>query len=115
MRFDTKLEYETLSGHPCQYIAELPTHQTHTHLFCINGADRVYYVDDDGRVYGFGKSFSIREKKKKIVQLANVYRDSSGWMHMGTLYDSKFDCDFYGDLKSRIACVKIEFEEGEGL
>lgn len=113
MRFDTKLKYETSHGFDAVYIGEHPKRSDCKHIFAVGPNTDVFFVDDNGESEYF--DWTVREKKKKIVQLANVYRDSSGKMHMGTLHDSKFDCDFYGDIKSRIACVKIEFEEGEGL
>jgi hypothetical protein len=49
------------------------------------------------------------EVKEKIVRWVNVYDDNQWIAH-----DTKEEADVISD-DNRIACIKIEFEEGEGL
>jgi hypothetical protein len=54
-----------------------------------------------------------RVEPEKIVRWLNLYGNSENPV-AGGFYDSKFEADQFAE-PSRIACIRIEFEEGEGL
>ena len=115
MRFDTKLEYETSDGYVCKYIAEHPFRTPHSHIFVVANHGGVYFADDQGYCANYGATFQIREKKKKIVRWLNIF--PAGYQHASTKEeaDKKAYESYRGYSSKRIACVKVEFEEGEGL
>ena len=50
-----------------------------------------------------------RVKPEKVVQWLNIYRDGHN-----TPYATKYKCDRQANT-DRIACIRIEYTEGEGL
>lgn len=54
--------------------------------------------------------------KPKHAGWVNVYKAHHGERLWASLHESREDCDYsFSTSGKRIACIRIEFEEGEGL
>lgn len=61
-------------------------------------------------------NYEFRVKKRKIEGFVNYYNNSGVERYcVGYMYRSRNDADEKADATTRIACVRVEFEEGEGL
>lgn len=60
------------------------------------------------RIDGIDSEYDLIEVKPKIVRWLNLYS------HTGCVHQSREQADDGAD-DNRIACIRIEFEEGEGL
>lgn len=76
-----------------------------------DGSEECVYAKDDGAsLYG---CFEITNVPQRHVRWVNVYRDDENRIFL-VESDTKEDADASAS-KGRIACVRVEFEEGEGL
>ena len=60
----------------------------------------------------FHLSRKWRVKPEKVVRWVNVYPGVQVWLE--GVWNTKEDAD-RNSISNRIACIRIEFEEGEGL
>lgn len=88
----------------------------------VLGAGGVAYWGVDGRKVagvfpGAREDNDLVEVKPKYVRWVNVYRhEFSDGIYFGDAFENKEICDSCAsDNHKRIACIRIEFEEGEGL
>ena len=66
------------------------------------------YTKEGSHLSNYESESDLIEVKEKQVGWINIYNDG------GVLHKTKEEADIKG-AGSRIACIKIEFEEGEGL
>jgi hypothetical protein len=109
MKLDPTKEYQYRNGEkPWKIIWDVPHHK-----FPIISIDK----DGDAKGHYFDGSsdclvWDLIEVKKKIKGWVNVYKEG----FVSDLYNSRETADHGASLiNDRIACIEIEFEEGEGL
>jgi hypothetical protein len=102
-------ELETDRGEPINYVSEPDK----------DGEIRVVYnnthVDWASRcgIFAYGPG-CIRRKKKRIQGWMNIF--PGGGYRGATLWPTKEEADMHNSLgSSRVACIYIDVEEGEGL
>jgi len=77
--------------------------------FALDGKERVFSYHSNGRYYTYASNSDLVNIPEKHVRWVNVFHCG------GYLCATKEIADSLDVEKSRIACVRIEFEEGEGL
>lgn len=69
---------------------------------------------DGGLCANRSSKYDIIEVPKRIQGWVNVYKLSEGGFYFGGIWEIKEQADI-GDAPDRIACIPVDFEEGEGL
>jgi len=110
MKLDPTKEYQYRNGEkPWKIIWDVPSNEFPIVSIDKDGDVNSHYPD--GSFDGDAPSaWDLIEVKKKIKGWVNVYGDQS---YVG-LYETKEKAT-HGGGRDRIACIEIEFEEGEGL
>lgn len=108
---DINKKYQTRAGRPVELLTTSARGEWPV-IGHIGGEDRVILWTMDGVCtysnLGFPANDLVEVKPKRVVWL-NVYPDGDSSSH-----ESREDADSRS-LDGRIACLEIEFEEGEGL
>ena len=113
--FSTDKKYADQSGDEYCYIGRHPVRPKFPFVFSRRDGLDVWFTDENG-VMCLNPHRTICEVKPKITRWMNVYRSVSGSnMWAGSLFESKGASNRCSAVSKRIACIKIEFEEGEGL
>ena len=79
-----------------------------------DGNDQAALWDENGKPYRFDgrairNGYTLENVPEKIVWYFNVYKDGSAFPNVDRMLADKHS----GDGKDRIACVRVEFEEGQ--
>lgn len=104
-------EYETECGCPARIYSTDTGKGGHIHGAYWSERDSKWYPMSwywDGRSYVY--NLNLRDKPRKIKGWVNVYPERVG----AHLYSTKEHADRCADPR-RIACIPIEYTEGEGL
>ena len=104
--FSTDKKYVDQHGVDYLYIGFHPARTTHPFVFTRHRQTGVFFLNDAGQTEY--TDWTIREVKPKITRWVNIYKAYP----LG--YPSKEAADKAG-VAHRMACIKLEFEEGEGL
>lgn len=104
--FSTDKKYVDQHGVDYLYIGFHPARTTHSFVFTRQDGVGVFFTNEKGNIL-WSNNKTLREIKPKITRWVNMYRGYSG-------YQTKTEADDAA-VHDRIACVQIEFEEGEGL
>ena len=119
--------YKMRNGGKAFYVGENPTSSVFPLVFvennglishrCVEG-----YVESKPDIADHDIIGEWPPEPKKVKGWVNVYSATSQidsqYMHVSVLYDSKQTADLCAvglQYKNRIACIPIEFTEGEGL
>lgn len=83
----------------------------------VKTADNTNTYDVIYKIYKNGRQSKELESQYDLI---NIPEKITGWVNMYddyviTMHKSKELADKYTHKSSRIACIKVEFEEGEGL
>ena len=112
MKLDPTKEYQYRNGEkPWKIIWDVPNDiypiVTIDKEGDVNGhlPDGRWFIDDESQ-------HDLVEVKKKIKGWVNVYETAPHVYELGALNETKPDKDIHS---AAIACIEIEFEEGEGL
>lgn len=115
--FNVDKKYVDQSGDEYCYIGRHPVRPKSPFVFSrVDGLD-VWFTDENG-VMCLNPHRTLREVKPKVVRWFNVYKHAqavSAYSGGGCLFASKEEADTAARTATRIACIRIEFEEGEGL
>lgn len=76
-----------------------------------DGREEVYSYAEDGTWYVGSGTHDLIPRPVRRRKWINIYKNQE---HYSTLFDSKEDADGRNGM-DRIACIEIEFTEGEGL
>lgn len=108
--FSTDKKYADQHGFCYLYIGIHPARTTHPFVFTRQDGVGIFFVDEEGNIIWSDKR-TLHEVKPKITRWMNVYRSVAGisFWPVGQRVVSK------GASNKCIACIKVEFEEGEGL
>lgn len=79
-------------------------------LVMLDRVEHTYFFSRDGFSTGGVKIYNAPAPKKRITGWLNIYPN----LVSSYLRETRHDADRYSD-PSRIACIYIDFEEGEGL
>ena len=104
--FSTDKKYVDQHGVDYLYIGFHPTRTSSPFVFTRQDDIGVFVSDEKGNILGSDKK-TLREVKPKITRWINIYQNFVG-------YETKEKADGAAGSR-RIACVKVEFEKGEGL
>lgn len=111
----------TRDGKSAKFIAHVPEAVVDARIvsLCEDQVPRLYC--EGGRYDLYRETvFDLFMAPKKIKKFVNVYMNSKGDITAG-LYDSSITADADARFRSmvgmasRITCVEVEFEEGQGL
>lgn len=114
MKLDPTKEYQYRNGEkPWKIIWDVPNEKFP--ILSIGEAGRAIGHCEDGKFNeGHESHLDLIEVKKKIKGWVNVHPGSDGQPYLDdTLFDSELKARALGT--GRIACIEIEFTEGEGL
>ena len=114
MMIDINKKYRTRDGHPVELVTTSGRGKWPVWGYIGDDTNIMRWTIDgsDGHTTGTTRSSvknDLVEVKPKRVLWLNVYSDGDSVSH-----ESREDADIRS-LDGRIACLKIEFEEGEGL
>ena len=111
MMIDINKKYRTRDGRPVELITTRGRDKWPV-MGYIGDEDQVslWSIDGSNNSYSRLNVFDLVEAKPKRVLSLNVYPDDEVYAH-----GSREDAEGGNADDSRIACLKIEFEEGEGL
>jgi hypothetical protein len=116
MTFDpTKPPFRTRNGRPARIICTDRRGEDDPILALVdngNGGEELNSYKSNGR-YLFGREtehdlVNVPQKRKRWL---NIYRGN----YSGELCPTRDEADANAVIGARIACIEIEFEEGEGL
>lgn len=96
----------TWNGRPATYLCDLNDDVIVAKVVLDSGVDSVLVFNRDGTAVGFTAPLVNTPVKHK--RWVNIYTDG------GVVYLSKSHADECADRR-RIACVEVEFDDGEGL
>lgn len=89
------------------YIVAVTDNETdYEHAYEYNKLGECLYEDDEGRF----DIFNLVNTPQKLTRWLNIYPDGR-YVHF---HETRQEADESANNK-RIACIKVEFEEGEGL
>ncbi len=122
MKLDPNKEYVYRNGEkPWKIIFDSPFEYCKITTIDKYGDTR-YHSDDGAQYQTMHRDFDLIEVKPKIKGWVNVYsKDSGGSKQIqnvflsGVVFYTKELANIASLGKSRIACIEIEFTEGEGL
>jgi hypothetical protein len=113
---------QTKNGKAARYLGRLNTKSAYCHVVAVRDSEnedekQLYNVSDSGKFCGDEKwAWNIINVPQKHVYWLNVYNPKSPMRHdhvFGQPRRSLESADKNGE--GRIACIRIEFTEGEGL
>lgn len=112
MMIDINKKYQTRDGHPVELVTARGRGKWPVWGYIGDSTDlRGWNIDGNYDWYGLTPSkLDLIEVKPKRVLWLNVYPDDEVYAH-----GSREDAEGGSADDSRIACLKVEFEEGEGL
>ena len=112
--FDPTKPVQTRSGLEARLFLDCPGEGVCCFIGAIKCRDGAWvsacWAEDGRRFPSLSESHSF--------DLVNVPERVSGWMnlyHVGQIYQTKERADKVASGNNRIACIYVEFEEGEGL
>lgn len=113
--FSVGKKYADQSGDEYCYIGRHPIRSKSPFVFSrLDGLD-VWFTDENG-VMCLNPHRTIREVKPKITRWMNVYKNTlSEQLWSGSLFESREEAETVSSTNLRVARIKVEFEEGEGL
>ena len=86
----------------------------------VDGTEYVFSYNKSGECFEDGEhttELDLVNTPQKHVLWLNCYSGTGGTVRHADWHDSREDADHWGaaSCNRRIACIKVEFEEGEGL
>lgn len=113
--FSVDKKYVDQHGVDYLYIGFHPSRTTHPFVFTRKDDIGVFVSDEKGNIL-WSTNKTLREVKPKITLWVSVYKDPwNGKFCLGTLTQSREKALKRGIANQAVACLKVEFEEGEGL
>lgn len=110
MMIDINKKYRTRAGRPVELLTTNARGERPVIGYIGDSEDLVRWsLDGTNNSYSYLEAFDLVEVKLKRVLWLNVYPKDEVHAH-----ESREDADGCSGNR-RIACLKIEFEEGEGL
>lgn len=113
--FSVDKKYADQHGVDYLYIGFHPARTTHPFVFTRQDGVGVFFVDEEGNIM-WSDNKTLREVKPKITRWVNVYKSVfTQQLWTGDLFESREEAERVGSTNLRVARIKVEFEEGEGL
>jgi hypothetical protein len=98
---------------PARYLGPIE-HAGHPYAFAVRkwdgGDEELWVISEAGRSPQYGKIINAPAPKRKFVGWVNFYADQS----FGSLQETIDEAN-KRHIAPRIACIRVEFEEGDGL
>lgn len=112
---DPTKEYQYRNGEkPWRIIWDVPSIALPIVSICNKG-DALCHKPNGSFLHHDYSQWDLIEVKPKIKGYVNVYKDRNNDIFLGSFLKTKEHCDRQVHSEDRIACIEIEFEEGEGL
>ena len=113
--FSTDKKYVDQHGVEYLYIGFHPARTSDPFVFTRQDGVGVFFSDEKGNIL-WSDNRTLHEVKPKITRWMNVYQNgTSQILWSGSLFEEKSEAETVSSTNKRIARIKVEFEEGEGL